>query len=64
MLQLLAGTCSEAPYRGVSSLPVIRHRGEVQAFGREAHGPQGANVDIAVVHGGVKLGVAEEKGTG
>lgn len=45
-------------------LPVIRHCGQVQAFRREAHRSQGANVDIAVVHGGVELGVAEEEETG
>lgn len=42
---------------------VIRHGGKVQALGREAHRSQGANVDIAVVHWGVELGVAGEKET-
>lgn len=60
MLQALSNTCSEATERGFSSLPVIRYRSEVQAFGGEAHRSQGADVDIAVIHGGVELGVAEE----
>lgn len=38
---------------------VIRHSGQVQAFWREAHRPQGANVDITVIHGGFELGVVE-----
>lgn len=64
MLQLLAGTCSEATPPDVSLLPVICHRGEVQALGREAHGSQGADVHITVLHWGVKLGVAVEKERG
>lgn len=39
--------------------PVICHRGEVQAFGGEAHRSQGADVDVAIIHGGVELGVVE-----
>lgn len=54
--------CNDA--RESPLLPVIRHRGQVQALWREAHRPQGADVDVTVIHGGLELGVAEEKETG
>lgn len=43
------------------SLPVICHCSEVQAFRREAHRPQGAHVDITVIHDRFELGVTTKK---
>jgi hypothetical protein len=53
-----SSTCSVASKR-VLPVPVVCHSGKVQAFRREAHGSQGAHVDITFVHGRVQLGVAE-----